>query len=451
MKNEYGATVVSQYDYVYDNIGRRNSMTTSGDAFSVSLPVPPNQKLVNTGTYTSVGYSANDLNQYTSVDTDDSAVSPAYDNDGGLTDDGTFTYTWNGENRLIEATPKNPAVGDEKLAFYDYMGRRVRKVTTAWDGSTWQADETRFFVYYGWNLIEELDGTGATIASYIHGLDLSQSLQGAGGIGGILARVDHGTDKVHLYFYDANGNVGQLLDSSDGSVVAAYEYEPFGGLTSSMGSYAEINPFRFSSKYADGVTGLYYYGYRYYSPELGRWLSRDPVGEEGGINLYGFVGNDGVNNSDYLGKFNWPCFAACWIGMPEDEFIAMREEDISKLSRNKRRQLERQFYKKHKDKLKGMTRKAAQEYKRTILKDMAREKGINLLQKKAKKKFGKVVGGKVATWLAGTGIGAAAGAPAGGVGAAPGAAIGAIVSTGINIVSGVGDVWEICKCAWKCK
>ncbi|WP_339132906.1 MAG: RHS repeat-associated core domain-containing protein [Candidatus Electrothrix sp. GW3-4] len=300
--NTYNTTTISQYDYTHDNIGRRKTMTTSGDAFSVSLPVPPDQKLINTGTYTSVDYTANDLNQYTSVETNGAAASPAYDNDGGLTDDGTFTYSWNEENRLITITPKTPAVGDEKLEFlYDYMGRRARKITTAWDGSTWQADETRFFVYDGWNLIEELDGAGAVTASYVYGLDLSQSLQGAGGIGGILARIDHGADKVHVYLYDANGNVGQLLDSSDGSVAAAYEYAPFGGLTSAMGSYAETNPFRFSSKYADGVTGLYYYGYRYYSPELGRWLSRDPIGEDGGLNLYGFVGNDGINGWDYLG------------------------------------------------------------------------------------------------------------------------------------------------------
>ena len=278
----------------------------TGDAFSISLPVPPDQKLVNTGTYTSVGYTANDLNQYTSVDTNDSTVSPTYDNDGGLTDDGTFIYTWNGENRLITITPKTPAVGDEQLEFlYDYMGRRVRKVTSTWDGATWQPADTTLFVYHGWNLIEELDGAGVTTASYVHGLDLSQSLQGAGGIGGILARIDHGASKVHLYFYDANGNVGQLVDSSDGSVAAAYEYAPFGGLTSAMGSYADVNPFRFSTKYADDVAELYYYGYRYYSPVVGRWLSRDPIGEEGGLNLYGFVGGNPLNAVDFFGLCLW--------------------------------------------------------------------------------------------------------------------------------------------------
>jgi RHS repeat-associated protein len=233
------------------------------------------------------------------VDTNDSSVSPAYDDDG-LTDDGTFTYAWNGENCLVTVTPKTPAVGDKKLdVLYDHMGRRVRKITTAWDGAAWQPDDTALFVYNGWNLIEEL--AGAVTASYVHGLDLSQSLQGAGGIGGILARVDHGADKTHIYFYDANGNVGQLIDSADGSIVAAYEYAPFGGIISAMGSYAGSNPFRFSSKYADDVTGLYYYGFRYYSPVLGRWVSRDPIGEDGGVNLYAFVGNNPVNTVDFQG------------------------------------------------------------------------------------------------------------------------------------------------------
>jgi RHS repeat-associated protein len=59
---------------------------------------------------------------------------------------------------------------------------------------------------------------------------------------------------------------------------------------------------RFSTKYVDDETGLYYYGYRYYTPEIGRWMNRDPIEEDGGVNLYGFVGSDGVNESDKLGK-----------------------------------------------------------------------------------------------------------------------------------------------------
>ena len=61
-------------------------------------------------------------------------------------------------------------------------------------------------------------------------------------------------------------------------------------------------PFRFSTKYQDAETGLLYYGYRFYDPITGRWLSRDPIEEEGGLNLYGFVRNDGVNFFDADGR-----------------------------------------------------------------------------------------------------------------------------------------------------
>jgi RHS repeat-associated protein len=104
-----------------------------------------------------------------------------------------------------------------------------------------------------------------------------------------------------LYLYDGNGNVERLVDAADGSLAAVYKYDPYGNLISQAGEYAEVNPFRFSTKYFDGESGLYYYGYRYYLSELGRWSSRDPIGENGGVNLYGFVGNDAINYTDPFG------------------------------------------------------------------------------------------------------------------------------------------------------
>ena len=80
-----------------------------------------------------------------------------------------------------------------------------------------------------------------------------------------------------------------------------YEYGPFGEVFCSVGDMAKVNPFQFSTKYTDNETDLVYYGYRYYSPALGRWLSRDPIEERGGLNLYGFVNNDPVNKWDKLG------------------------------------------------------------------------------------------------------------------------------------------------------
>ena len=111
-----------------------------------------------------------------------------------------------------------------------------------------------------------------------------------------------GTVDGETYYYvtDGNKNVTALLDA-DGVRVAKYTYNPFGRILNSEGALAEINPFRFSSEYHDDETGLVYYNYRYYSPELGRWIKRDPIEEEGGVNLYAMVGNEPINYWDYLG------------------------------------------------------------------------------------------------------------------------------------------------------
>jgi RHS repeat-associated protein len=74
-------------------------------------------------------------------------------------------------------------------------------------------------------------------------------------------------------------------------------------LIRSTGPQAKANPFRFSTKYTDEESDLVYYGYRYYSPSLGRWINRDPIEEEGGQNLYAFVGNGTPNTTDSLGAW----------------------------------------------------------------------------------------------------------------------------------------------------
>ncbi|MCH2075246.1 MAG: nucleotidyltransferase domain-containing protein [Puniceicoccaceae bacterium] len=80
-----------------------------------------------------------------------------------------------------------------------------------------------------------------------------------------------------------------------------FGYGPFGEPLASVGPEATTFRFTFSTKYQDPETGYHYYGYRYYDADKGRWLSRDPIEEQGGVNLFGFVGNDGVNRWDYLG------------------------------------------------------------------------------------------------------------------------------------------------------
>ncbi|MEI6150593.1 MAG: RHS repeat-associated core domain-containing protein, partial [bacterium] len=98
-------------------------------------------------------------------------------------------------------------------------------------------------------------------------------LQGAGGIGGLLARVEGGTN--YCYTFDGNGNVADVV-ADGGATVAHYEYDPFGRTVAQSGAYADANPWRFSTKQLD-EWGLYYYGLRFYNPGLGRWGSRDPL------------------------------------------------------------------------------------------------------------------------------------------------------------------------------
>ena len=236
--------------------------------------------------------TSNILNQYTDVSTvwPMNTWNPTYDVDGNmLTGIMGWSYGWNGENRLISAEN-----GDTRLEFsYDYMGRRFEKKVYTANVLT----KHEKFVYDGYKLIQVLDALNSnavTMAFAWHpestGLDTPFSMTYDG--------------ETYYYVTDGNKNVMSLIDAA-GTKVAEYVYDPFGRLLSSTGELAEINPFRFSSEYHDDETGLVYYNYRYYSPELGRWISRDPIEEEGGVNLYAMVGNNPVSYWDRTGLDRW--------------------------------------------------------------------------------------------------------------------------------------------------
>jgi RHS repeat-associated protein len=92
-----------------------------------------------------------------------------------------------------------------------------------------------------------------------------------------------------------------MLINSSQAIVAKYLYDPFGNTLSLSGSLASANKYRFSSKEWNDNSGLYYYLYRFYDPNIQRWLNQDPIGERGGINLYQFVANSPINTADPLG------------------------------------------------------------------------------------------------------------------------------------------------------
>ena len=211
------------------------------------------------------------------------------DDDGNLLRDGQYVYSWDGENRLVGVSNENTQI----RYTYDHMGRRIRRTSTS--------GTTNTYVYDGWNPVADICATanGVSTNVYVWGLDLSGTLQGAGGIGGLLAIVEDG--ERHLVALDGNGNVVNLVDAATGQVSATYEYGPFGEVLRATGPEAEGNPWRFSTRCSGMDAGLLLYPKRVYSPTLGRFLSRDPIEEYGGTHLYGYVGNDPVNDIDPLG------------------------------------------------------------------------------------------------------------------------------------------------------
>jgi len=233
----------------------------------------------------------------------DDPTGTGYDADGNLGYDGRWVYTWDAENRLIRMVSRSdaPSGSERRIEFeYDWMGRRIGKKVWNNTAGTGSPNPVRKFIYDGWNLIAALDGSSAVKQSYLWGMDLSGSMQGAGGVGGLLAINDDSLGG-HFCAYDGNGNVTGLVKASDPTVITKYEYGPFGELIRASGAMAKANPFRFSTKYQDEESDYLYYGYRAYNPSVGRWLNRDPIEEEGGLNLYGMLDNDPVNYIDLYG------------------------------------------------------------------------------------------------------------------------------------------------------
>ena len=236
-------------------------------------------------------YTSNLINQYTATTTPSESFT--YDDDGNMETVGDWTYTWNGENRLITAvddvdSSDSDTNGDKKVEFdYDYQGRRFEKIASTHNGTTWVVDTTEVYAYDNWNNIATFNASDVLQTSRLWGEE------------GLLAE-DDGTD-VYLTIFDGNRNIMGYVDASDGTSVADYEYDAFGRTVSSTGTKKDDFVFKFSSYFTDSETDLVYYGYRYYDADMGRWINRDPIEESGGNNVYGFVGNDGINKVDLLG------------------------------------------------------------------------------------------------------------------------------------------------------
>ena len=225
----------------------------------------------------------------------------SYDLNGNLLGVGTRTFDYDDENQLIRVTETN--AWKSEFTYDGRMRRRIRKEFT-WQYSSWIQTNEVHYVYDGNVVVQERDTNNLPIVTYTRGRDLSGSLQGAGGIGGLLARRDRTTGATAFYHSDGSGNVTALSDSLQ-LVVARYVYDSFGNILSMSGALAAANLYRFSSKETHINSGMAYYLYRFYDPNLQRWSNRDPLSEIGGNNLYAFCANSPVNSIDTDGRRKW--------------------------------------------------------------------------------------------------------------------------------------------------
>ncbi len=233
-------------------------------------------------------FRVNQLNQCTELifPSVGGAALHEYDLDGNLVRiPGMALYAWDDENRLYSATVLQGIVTNR----YDYQNRLVRQNLPG---------KTRSSVFDRWNLIFErirYDAGQIEEVEYFWGPDKSETLRDACGVGGLVAVSKNGA--YYFPYYGTNGEILGYVDES-GAHVASYAYGPFGESASTSGNMADQFSFRYMTKRLDPVVGLYDFGERWYSVALRRWINRDPLGEDGGINLYAFCNNDPVNKFD---------------------------------------------------------------------------------------------------------------------------------------------------------
>jgi len=197
-------------------------------------------------------YVPNNLNQYSTV----GGTTYSYDPNGNLTNDGTNTYTFDAENRLVSAS--GPSLSATYT--YDAFGRRISKTV---NGTTTK------FTWDGDQLIEELNGTGTQLAEYINGPGIDEPL-----------RMQRGTTKTY-YLADGLGSITHLTNAS-GAIVESYTYDPYGKPTILDATGTVIpqsafgNRFLFTGREYDQETGLQNNRHRDYDSRIGRFLQRDP-------------------------------------------------------------------------------------------------------------------------------------------------------------------------------
>lgn len=256
------------WTYTYDAVGNR---TTSHHGWRSYTYSPSGNRLLEIRTGTTV------RSQY---EYDPAGNLRVERNERGL----ETLYDYDQKNQLRSAVTKTGTGFERNDYRYDPLGYRIEKT---------DREGTRRYLLEGEHTEAVYDDLGRLVARYLRGAVIDEVVN--------VVQVDGAGRLESLTLH--HDEVGSVTSESShaGDAVAAHDYAPFGASLTSAGAVESRNRLQYTGRERDLDTGLYYYRARYYDPEIGRFLSEDPLGFRAGVNFYAYVENNPVNFNDPLG------------------------------------------------------------------------------------------------------------------------------------------------------